>query len=105
MSYNLDYYAFLEKYQPFDQFSQFDQLNQHYKDVNLFGQTVKIGQKVGQSVRTPPTREAFGTALYIYIYINSLGHNDEPTFECLNLITTHLNSIQLTMLKRLSFQR
>ena len=37
--------------QLFDQFLQFDQLNWHLYDADLVGQTVKIGQKVGISLK------------------------------------------------------
>ena len=35
----------------FDQLLQFDQLNWHLYDANLVGQTVKVGQKVGISLK------------------------------------------------------
>jgi len=61
-----DNYGFSEKYQRFDQLSQFDQLNQHHKDVNLVGQTVEIGHQLVTRSIPPPTREAFGTALFTH---------------------------------------
>jgi len=79
-------FAFLEKYQPFDQFLQFDQLNQLHKDVNLFGQTVKIGQILGQLDRTlPPHTKPLGQPWCqpCLVLVEKLGHiARQPFHDC-----------------------